>query len=57
MTCISNFIKGLRMAHVDYATRHYSRSYDAGANSAVIGIMSSPLLVFFFLGFIAGRYI
>ena len=57
MKCISNFIKGVRMAHVDYETRHYSRCYDAGTNFAIIGAVALPFAVCLGLGFVAGRYL
>jgi hypothetical protein len=56
MKTISDFIKGVRMAHVDYATRHYSRIYDAGTNTGVIGVIASPFVFCLVAGFLVGRY-
>lgn len=54
---IGDFFRGLVHQHVDYATRHYSRTYHWGIVTSSTLILISPFALIFGLGFLAGRYL
>lgn len=54
MICIRHFGLGLSGRRVDWATRHHSRCYDAGAFITFSAIVLLPFVASFAAGFIAG---
>lgn len=54
---VADFFRGLLLRHVDYSTRHFSRTYAWGTNTTTALMLLTPVAVVFGLGFLAGRYI
>jgi hypothetical protein len=54
---VGDFFRGFAHRHVDYATRHYSRTYHWGIATSSALIILAPVAVIFGLGILAGAFI
>ena len=52
--CLRHFSQGVRMLHVDYATRHYSRCYSSGIATGACALLASPIALLIGLGVFIG---